>query len=310
MKRKLTAALLLMLCMLILTACGCKHEIWLDANCTDPKTCADCGETEGAPLGHSWYAATCTTAKTCEVCSHVEGEPLGHSWADATCEAPKTCSACALTEGEALGHSWQEATTDAPKTCATCGATEGERIITDPRFTTASTQEIQGVWYYDAVLTEKEMELEGVELALNVRVFLDFRNDGILAASLSVPDEEAFINALVEAYVEVMYQEFEALDLSREEADAAMQEAYGMGIRDYLATSFAEVDFDELIGTAFRASGFDEGVYYMKDGKLFTGNNWESEMVEEEYTLTQDTLVIESFNEGFGSEAVFHRQEQ
>ena len=76
---------------------------------------------------HIWVEATCTEPKTCSVCGETEGEALGHTWAEATCAAPKTCSVCGETEGEALGHTWVEATYEAPKTCSVCGETEGER---------------------------------------------------------------------------------------------------------------------------------------------------------------------------------------
>lgn len=56
---------LLVFCML--AGCECKHE-WAEATCTEPKTCAKCGETEGEALGHTWIDATCTEPKTCSVC--------------------------------------------------------------------------------------------------------------------------------------------------------------------------------------------------------------------------------------------------
>ena len=129
-------------------------HVWDDATCAEPKTCSDCGETEGEALGHQWKDATCTEAKTCTVCGETEGEALGHQWKDATCTEPKTCTACGETEGEALGHTaneatctedsvcsvcgevlekargheWIDATYEAPKTCAVCGETEGEPL--------------------------------------------------------------------------------------------------------------------------------------------------------------------------------------
>ncbi len=126
MKRVHIAAFLFTL---LFVLCGCGHEhTWTDATCTVPKTCSECGETEGEPLGHSWADATCTEPKTCSVCGETEGEALGHSWADATCTEPKTCSVCGKTEGEALGHSWADATCTEPKTCSVCGKTEGEAL--------------------------------------------------------------------------------------------------------------------------------------------------------------------------------------
>ena len=90
----------------MLTTCMHTHT-WEDATCTAPKTCSECGETEGEPLDHTWQEATCTEPKTCSLCGETEGEPLGHiveSWSigkDATCAAEGeeigTCSRCNTT---------------------------------------------------------------------------------------------------------------------------------------------------------------------------------------------------------------------
>ena len=70
----------------------CDH-VWVDADCTAPKTCSICGKTEGAALGHveetiSGKAATCTEdgltdGKKCEDCDTIVVEQqvipaLGH----------------------------------------------------------------------------------------------------------------------------------------------------------------------------------------------------------------------------------------
>lgn len=54
--------------------------------------------------GHKWIDATCTEAKTCSVCGKTEGEPLGHDWIESTpnYQQSKTCSRCGETEGEPL----------------------------------------------------------------------------------------------------------------------------------------------------------------------------------------------------------------
>lgn len=109
------------LCVLLLSSCGHSHS-WQNADCTTPKTCAECGETDGEPLGHTWKEATCTTPKTCTVCGKTEGDAIGHTWEEATCDTPKTCGMCGKTEGEALGHSWEDATCENPKKCSVCGA--------------------------------------------------------------------------------------------------------------------------------------------------------------------------------------------
>ena len=54
--------------------------------------CALCAATETRPLsasGHSWIEANCTESKTCQDCGSTEGEPLGHCY-DSAIVAP-TC---------------------------------------------------------------------------------------------------------------------------------------------------------------------------------------------------------------------------
>ena len=75
----------------------CEH-VWVDADCTTPKTCSLCSETEGEALGHSYGEATetvapdCTNAgeqqSTCSVCGDVKTETvtaLGHNYVDGIC---------------------------------------------------------------------------------------------------------------------------------------------------------------------------------------------------------------------------------
>ncbi len=58
--------------------CEANGHTWVEATCTEPKTCSVCGETEGEPLGHKWLENTpnLQQPKTCEVCGATEGEPL------------------------------------------------------------------------------------------------------------------------------------------------------------------------------------------------------------------------------------------
>ncbi len=106
----------------------CDHN-YSQATCTEPKTCSECGETEGEALEHTWSPADCTAPKTCSICDVTEGETLDHSWSSATCTAPKTCSQCGTTEGEPLSHNWNLATCAVPKTCSICSATEGGTLV-------------------------------------------------------------------------------------------------------------------------------------------------------------------------------------
>ena len=99
---------------------------WKDATCTNPKTCTDCGHTEGEMLPHSWEDATCITAKTCKTCGTTEGEPLGHSPAedDGDCGTDVLCTVCgAVTTPARLEHIPCDDDGDCttPITCTECG---------------------------------------------------------------------------------------------------------------------------------------------------------------------------------------------
>ena len=134
MKKRL--ALLLALCMLpALAACGHTHT-WAEATCTAPKTCTECGETEGEPLGHTWTEASCTAPKTCSVCGETEGAPLGHKPTEANYQEGSVCSVC----GEQLSQPLEAAFvtydleqyvhplgTDEVFRYQTCGYTTGTR---------------------------------------------------------------------------------------------------------------------------------------------------------------------------------------
>lgn len=112
---------------LFLTGCGHEHT-FSGATCVAPRTCTECGETEGLPLGHTWEEASCISPKTCKICGITEGDVVDHAWEEATCTSPKKCSVCGKTEGEKLDHNWMDATCETATTCSVCGTTEGEPL--------------------------------------------------------------------------------------------------------------------------------------------------------------------------------------
>ena len=272
MKRKLSVLLLAVVCLLAFTGC-CFHSEWYAANCTTPKTCVKCGETEG--------------------------EALGHSWVDATCEAPKTCTACNLTEGEALGHSWVDATTEAPRTCTTCAATEGERIITDERFTTAATKDLYGKWASEISVTGDMMGIEGFEGALTIQCTMEMGNEGTIVFGLAVANEDEFNSAMADYLKATMYAEFTAAGISQEEADEAMAETYGMTVEEYVQAVIAETDF----GAAFESMSFS-GVYYAEGDQLYSGLSWDSTLEPSTFQVDGDTLTLEEDLEGLVEESM------
>ncbi|MBQ7357776.1 MAG: CHAP domain-containing protein [Clostridia bacterium] len=113
---------------------------WLDATCTAPQTCENCGLTEGDALGHQRkeIAAknpTCTeegnsAGERCDVCGEIFVEPeiypaLGHTGgAEATCTTNQYCMVCGDIVVAAYGHDENDIPAVAP-TCTTTGLSAG-----------------------------------------------------------------------------------------------------------------------------------------------------------------------------------------
>lgn len=70
MKKKLLVLGIVMVSVFGLTACGHKHT-FAEATCTTPKTCTECGETEGELGEHSWVNATDYTPIFCSNCNKI-----------------------------------------------------------------------------------------------------------------------------------------------------------------------------------------------------------------------------------------------
>ena len=112
------------------------------ATCTEPKTCKNCGETEGKKLGHSWQSATCTTPQTCWYCDATRGNPLPHNSNEATCSEAPTCKNCGAVTGDPLPHTPTEPSCNDGSRCLECGERLSESLghnLTDPTCTEGSS---------------------------------------------------------------------------------------------------------------------------------------------------------------------------
>lgn len=257
----LLLALLTAIC--LLSSCGCKHE---------------------------WTAATCTTPKTCSLCDEIEGEAPGHNWLDATCTAPKSCKNCDATEGSALGHNWQEATTEAPTTCDRCKVTEGSKINVDPRFTTASTKELYGVWSSDVVIPSEmlQMGLEEYFDDLAATLTMEFTKTGDLLCNIELEDFDGFLDALKNYTIDTLYTPYLTQGFTKEDVDAYIVESVGLTVEEYVNEIIDNMDKDEIF------AGFKrEEVYYVGQNGIYSATSWMDEFEFSEYTLDGDTLIID-----------------
>lgn len=265
-----------MLILGIFSSCGCKHE-WIDADCTTPKTCELCDETEGEALGHKWLDATCTNAKVCRNCDEVDGE--------------------------ALGHDWLEATTEAPITCSRCKVTEGKKIETDPRFTTESTKEFYGRWSCDVVIPGDMIGTEGYLDELPCTLNYDFKNDGQVIADMEIHDQFAFMDAMKAVTRDTLIYSLLAEGIPEDQIDEVISSTFGMTLDEYVDTLIDSIDLDDIFG-AFK---FDY-VYYVGQNGIYMADSWYSEFEFSEYTIDGDTLIIaEDYLEEGGEPFVWKR---
>lgn len=118
------------------------EHTWADATCTEPKTCTECGKTDGKANGHKGGTATCTELAECEVCHEKYGKLAEHTEVEipetaATCGTAgstggKKCSVCGTVTVEptvvpATGkHTGGTATCKDKAVCTVCGQSYGE----------------------------------------------------------------------------------------------------------------------------------------------------------------------------------------
>lgn len=296
--KKITVFLLTAVMLLLLAGCSetCEHS-WVEGDCLTAKTCSECGETEGTPLGHDWQEATCTAAMVCGRCGITEGDPLGHNWVEATCTEAKHCTGCGETMGQALGHVWVEATTEAPKTCTTCGETEGEKILSDPRFTTAAAQPLFGRWEAEVSFSEEKLNIRRFNGVLEGTYWVEFRKDGTMSAGFELKDEEYFRKAVAEAYADWAFENLEEKGVDQEEADAVTQELMQMDLEEYILSQQKQQPIAELIEellskSELKGSWTGDFMYYVENDKLFLDTEWKEEMRTVNYEFIGTTLSL------------------
>lgn len=260
MKKYLCKFVVVLCIVLLLAGCGCRHE---------------------------WLAATCTAPKTCQLCGEIQGEATGHIWEDATCILPEKCATCHETQGQPLSHNWEDATTEAPKTCLNCQATEGTKLQTDPRFTTAATKHLYGLWSCEVELTGELLGAPGYFDSLPCTLYYEFGNTGDLIATIELHDNLAFIEELKRMTTDFMYESLALEGITRDQANQVMEELYGMTVAEYVNSSVEAIDLDDIF-SAFTS----DMVYYVGQNGIYSCDSWLGEFEFSEYTLEDGVLII------------------
>ena len=208
-----------------------------------------------------------------------------HEWEEANCLAPKTCKLCNETEGEKTDvHQWEDATTEAPKTCSLCGKTEGEKINVDPRFKTANCKEVFGKWSAHCEVNASQLGLPG-ELSIPMFMTMHFSNDGKLELTGELEDPDTFQESFITYLVDLMYQQFAAAGMNKNQAEAACMAQYGMDVTEY-CTKTAKDSIKNMSSTV-------RMVYYVEDNKIYAADDWDEEFDPENYEMKDGKLLLD-----------------
>lgn len=237
MKRSITLTIWILVCVLLLTACGCGHANVQEGSCTTDKVCADCGEIlEPAP-----------------------------------------------------GHSWAEATFDAPQTCTLCGATEGTKLSSEILFSAEAAASLLGKWSSPTSVPGQQLG-SGVEAyveELSCILYVEFSDKGEMTMYMAPADQEELARILFEYSLDSIYEDYAALDMTKEDADADILNTFGMTTEDYVHSCIELMDLSAIFSD-YSVSY----VYYVDGNQLYLGFDWFSPMAPGEFTLEGDSLFL------------------
>ena len=215
-------------------------------------------------------------------------------WIDATCTTSRICAECGEAEGVPLGHVWQPRTTEVPETCSRCAETRGERIITDPRFTTASTIDYYGTWKGTSSISGN-LIVEGLDATTPAEVTITLSNDSTLKLELKATEAEAFLKAAREFFHAQL--EAEAAGLTQFTFAEYMAIVYEMTPAEYVQKQLDILDLSTL------TQGYTlDGVYYIDGDQFYIGLGWEADLNAFTFQREGDTLVLQGDITGLGQE--------
>lgn len=176
-------------------------------------------------------------------------------------------------------------------TLAACGADADKEL----------TEKIQGSWTLELTMTGDMMGVSEFTGEIALPITITFDADGIMTMHMTEENKAVFTESLeTEMYTfmtDMMYSQFEDMGMTREEADAAVQEYYGQTMEEVIEELMAEV-MTELDADELAAEMESSSAYIIKNGKLYTGESTDDLDVMEcnEIELSGNTLKLLSSN--------------
>lgn len=159
-------------------------------------------------------------------------------------------------------------------------------------------KKLYGTWETKLDLTEaiaKQLPADYADFKFDFELtwLIDFNEDGTYRAyadEAAVKAEfDEFINSLVDYVVDMFYEQMAANGLTKEQADEAVQKAYGKSLKEAMLDEIDNsIDMDDLVSDID-----DSGVYEVKKGKLYTGDTEVNPAAYETYVIDGDTLTLD-----------------
>ena len=160
----------------------------------------------------------------------------------------------------------------------------------------------QGSWTLELTMDGDMMGVSEFTGEIALPITITFDADGIMTMHMTEENKAMFTESLeTEMYAfmtDMMYSQFEDMGMTREEADAAVQEYYGQTMEELIEELMAEV-MTELDADELAAEMESSSAYIIKNGKLYTGESTDDLDVMEcnEIELSGSTLKLLSSND-------------
>lgn len=131
------------------------------------------------------------------------------------------------------------------------------------------------------------------DVSLNMTMIYKFTKNGKVTFDVDAEklskDLPKFYESIIPTLVDLVYAETAKQGISKEDADAQFQAAYGMGIAEFYQATFAELDFKSLLGDAATSVS---GTYEI-DGDEITFEDEDGEESTATYEIKNGKLYLD-----------------
>lgn len=168
---------------------------------------------------------------------------------------------------------------------------DGNLIDRSEKFNADAAAPLIGTWSSEMDIADfmgtEELEFDYSCMAT---ITMTFTSTGDVFYKISV-DTDEYKNLVANIAEESLYAMYMEDGMSRDEADAAFYQETGMTIPEYVQSAMEEDEsyFEEMLAEMNQE---ETGVYYVDDGILYIGDNWNSPLDGGEYTIDNDTFKL------------------